>query len=88
LGQNVPNPFSGRTVIHYEIPHDVSASVRIYDLAGQLVRSLAEGDHEAGLYVVEWDGTDRTGVEVPPGIYFSRLSGGDLTLSRKMVVMR
>jgi hypothetical protein len=88
LGQNVPNPFSGRTVIHYEIPHDVHASVRIYDLAGQLVRSLAEGDHEAGLYVVEWDGTDRAGVEVPPGIYFNRLYGGGLTLSRKMVILR
>jgi hypothetical protein len=85
LSQNSPNPFHGQTVIRYAPGADASARVRIYDLQGVLVSELA--DHSsAGLRQVSWNGRDRNGRPVAPGVYFYRLGGSARTPFRKAVL--
>jgi hypothetical protein len=66
-----PNPFSASTKIVLEAPGAGSIEACIYDVAGGLVAPLAIG----GDRTLEWSGTDASGIEVPPGIYFLRLAG-------------
>jgi photosystem II stability/assembly factor-like uncharacterized protein len=100
LGQNTPNPFSGSTVIHYQLPEPARATLRIYDVAGRGVRTLTDVVQKAGYYSIAWDGGDEEGNKVGAGIYFYRLQAcselavgetgrtADFTEMRKMVVLR
>ena len=83
LLQNQPNPFHFRTTIHYQIPTTDYISLKIYDLTGRLVETLVDMSHNPGVYQVEWDGKDQTS-----GIYFYRLSTGNTTLTKKMILLR
>ncbi len=96
LFQNVPNPFSRETVIRYELASPAPVSLRIYDRAGQLVRTLVDGFEHAGFKSAVWDGKDDNGDPAASGIYFSRLAIGDSALSgaevftatKKLVILR
>jgi flagellar hook assembly protein FlgD len=63
-------------------------SLRIYDVAGRLVRMLAEGNRPAANYAEVWDGKDATGRTVASGIYFCRLDAGSFSQTRKMILLR
>ncbi|MRR09575.1 T9SS type A sorting domain-containing protein, partial [bacterium] len=76
LRQNHPNPFSGRTTISYQLPSAGHVSLKIYNIAGQLVRVLADGQRPAGLSTVSWDGRDDRGRTVSAGVYHYRLAHG------------
>jgi len=87
---NAPNPFTGSTIIGYsagsaELVHGVI--LRIYNLAGQCVRSLVNNPTSATNRLI-WDGRDDSGQPVPAGVYFSQLQVGRLSQSRRMVVVR
>jgi len=89
--RNQPNPFGATTRIVFAVPASAagsSVSVRIYDAAGRLVRTLTDGPREAGDHAVRWDGTDGSGRELPDGVYFARLTGRSLDASRKLVLLR
>jgi len=76
LGQNAPNPFDPQTQISYTIPGSASGapvSLRIYDVAGRLVRTLVDAIQPPGIHVLGWDGTDERGSRVSSGVYFYRL---------------
>lgn len=91
LSQNVPNPFNPSTTIAFELPEDGTArrvSIRVYDIRGALVRVLLEDDLTGGRRSVQWDGRDTKGREVPSGVYFYRLSHGDRSLVRKMILLK
>lgn len=60
----------------------------IYDARGQLVRVLAEGRWAAGRHEVRWEGVDRVGRRVAPGVYFYQLKMAEARLSRRMVLLR
>lgn len=60
LEQNYPNPFNPETRIRFTLPVDGDMRLQIYNSAGQMVRSLADGTHRAGIYDVTWDGKDTT----------------------------
>ena len=60
----------------------------VYDLLGQEVRILREGVHQAGYYVVRWDGRDRRGRSVGSGVYVVRMEAGDFTEAETMMLMR
>ena len=85
LGQNFPNPFRGTTMIEYEVPSLTSVDIRVYNVAGRMIRSLAIGEQGPGIQRVFWDGEDDTGVKVPAGIYFYRVRIGDKLGTRQMV---
>jgi hypothetical protein len=88
LYQNYPNPFNPVSVIRYDIPRDGYVLLIIYDLLGREVASLIDGYHLSGTYEVQWQGRDRTGRELPSGIYIARLAAPAYTQSIKMVLLR
>ena len=59
LSQNYPNPFNSETNISYQLPAESDVRLEIYNLAGQLVRTLVSDRQEAGSYTVRWDGEGR-----------------------------
>jgi hypothetical protein len=88
LGQNYPNPMTGCATIRYQLPKDIGVSLKVYNLAGQLVKTLVSGPEKAGYKGVAWDGRSERGKKVGAGVYFYRLLAGEFTATRKMVVVR
>ena len=88
LLQNHPNPSSSSSVISYQLPVSCTTSLRIYDPAGRVVRTLVDEHRQAGYYSVSWDGKNEAGREVSAGIYFYRLQAGDFTATKKTVLVR
>jgi|GEM_PF-1589695 len=88
LWQNHPNPFNPITEINYQIPSRCHVRLSIYNVAGQLVRNLMDRTQDTGCYTVHWEGLDSGGEEVASGIYFYRLTAGDLEITRKMVLLK
>ena len=90
LGQNYPNPFNPATHIQVSLPQRSPVSVRVYDTVGQLVRTLMEGEQEAGFYLLSWDGRNEAGAEVASGTYLYRLEARDARLdqTRTMTLLR
>jgi hypothetical protein len=87
--ENHPNPFNPITMIRYALPEASVTSLKVYDVAGRLVRTLFEGVKvPAGVYEVEWDGTDAGGSRVSSGVYFYRLTAGTESLTRKAVLLK
>ena len=70
---NVPNPFNPSTEIHFAMPQAGRAEIRVFDVAGRLVRSFDLGATEAGRHSLVWRGEDESGHRVVSGVYFSRL---------------
>ncbi len=87
LFQNSPNPFTQETVIRYQLAAAAPVSLKIFDRAGQLVRTLVDEVREAGLKSTVWDGRDDRGRSVPSGIYFSRLAVAEFTATKKLVLL-
>jgi hypothetical protein len=91
LAQNHPNPFNPTTTIQYSIPAGegtVAVSIRIYDVAGHLVRDLVNQSEGPGIHSAVWDGRDERGERVGSGVYFYRMRAGSFNSSRKMVVLK
>ncbi len=88
LEQNYPNPFNPETTIRFSITRDTHVSVAIYNVTGQLVRSLTDEYHRAGSYELRWDGRDRRGLPLASGIYFCQLRSGQSAALKKMVLIR
>ncbi len=69
-----PNPFNPTTTVSYAVGSLGHVTVRIYDLAGRVVRTLADGAHEAGEYEILWDGTTDASTRAASGVYFIRMT--------------
>ncbi len=84
-----PNPFTSETSIRYTVPTGGSAtSIRLYDIRGRLVRTLADRSSDGGEYEAEWDARDESGRRLPAGVYFCRVEIGEWSETRKMVLIR
>jgi hypothetical protein len=88
LEQNFPNPFETETQIRYALKHPVQVSLAVYDIQGRRVRTLLEGQQGRGIQSVTWDGLDESGMAVPTGVYFVRLTTPTYHQTKKMVVMK
>jgi flagellar hook assembly protein FlgD len=89
LDQNVPNPFNPTTTIRYEIKESGLVSLRIYNVAGQLVRTLVDGHRNAGqLYEATWNGLNDGGQPVASGVYFYKLVAKGYVQTKKMVLLK
>jgi len=84
---NYPNPFNPSTTISLALPEASNWSVRIFNIAGQLVKEYA-GEAEAGTVEVRWDGADSRGEAVASGIYFYKVDAGQYSATKKMVLMK
>lgn len=88
LGQNHPNPFNPNTNISFSLAETGETKLSIYNLKGQVVKSLCASVLEAGKHQVTWNGKDESGNSTASGIYFYRLETPAGTLSRKMVLSK
>jgi flagellar hook assembly protein FlgD len=76
------------TTIAYSIADRSRVELAIYNVRGQLVRTLVEEDQAPNVYRVRWDGRSNGGSEVAGGVYFYRLIAGDFEATKKMVLIR
>ena len=88
LFQNQPNPFNLKTCIKYSITIPAHIELKIYSVAGQLVKTLVDKKQEAGTHTVDWFGKDNKGKDVSSGIYFCRLKAMGYAEVKKCVVMK
>lgn len=88
LSQNRPNPFSSDTWINYSIPEQNNVSLKIYNINGELVRTLHNGDQPAGKYSIMWNGINDSGHPVDSGIYFYRILSGNFIETMKMFMLK
>lgn len=88
LEANVPNPFNPATTIQYQIAQDGRVTLRVYDVAGRLVRTLVDRAQAAGAYEARWNGTDEAGRPVASGVYFYRIQSDDFSQTRRMVLLK
>ncbi|MFH0931376.1 MAG: FlgD immunoglobulin-like domain containing protein, partial [Candidatus Zixiibacteriota bacterium] len=95
LSQNYPNPFNPSTTIPFQvygsqfIVHSpIHTTLKIYNIRGQLVRTLVDEEKLQGDYNVIWDGKDNSGKDVTSGIYFYQLKTDNATTTKKMVLLR
>ncbi len=90
---NYPNPFNPETWIPYHLAKDENVTLHIYAVNGTLVRTLALGHQPAGMYqsrsrAAYWDGRNEFGEPVASGVYFYRLTAGDFSATRKMLIRK
>ncbi|UCE27906.1 MAG: T9SS type A sorting domain-containing protein [Candidatus Coatesbacteria bacterium] len=88
LTQNYPNPFADTTTVQYGVPSGVYVRLKLYNVAGQLVKTFVDNYAEAGYHQVTWDGRDAAGTPLPSGVYFYRLEAGDFNAVKKLVICR
>ena len=90
---NYPNPVNQETWIPYQVAQDADVTISIYNVKGQLIRTLHLGNQNAGVYVrrdkaAYWDGRDNSGEKVSSGVYFVTLRAGDFVSTRKMLTLK
>jgi len=83
LLSNYPNPFNASTVISYELPVSSHVKLEIYNLFGQKVATLVDGEQQAGYRSVVWDAS-----EVSSGLYFYKLTAGDYSATKSMNLLK
>jgi cytoskeletal protein CcmA (bactofilin family) len=88
LSQNYPNPFNPSTTIAFALPHASEVTLSIFNIRGQLVRSLIAGNLAAGHHSVVWDARDEHGTALASGIYVYQLKAKDFVQSRRLVLMK
>ena len=93
LAQNYPNPFNPSTAIRYDIPVNSAVTIKIFNVLGQEIVTLVNGNVAAGTHELEWSGKDNSGRSVASGIYFYRINakaiigGEEYSSVRKMVLL-
>ena len=88
LAGNYPNPFNPSTVIEYSLARDCHATLYIYNVNGQLIRTLFNNYQKKGNYKVIWDGKTNGGKDLASGVYFYRLKTDYFEKSKKLILMR
>ena len=83
LDQNYPNPFNPSTTVRYELPKDSRVSLRVFNILGQEVATLVNGEQKAGYKSIEWNAGS-----VASGVYFYRLEAGDFSASKKLLLLK
>lgn len=83
LSQNFPNPFNPSTTIRFSLPTETRLKINIYNMLGQLVETLAEGNFEAGYHKVTFNAST-----LPSGAYIYRIESSEFTQVRKMILIK
>ena len=86
--QNFPNPFNPETTIKYNVAEGGNVSLRIYNVVGQVVRTLVAEQQSAGRYTVRWSGNDDRGVSVSSGIYFYQITAEGFADVKKLMLLK
>ncbi len=88
LQQNYPNPFNPSTTFRYALAEPGQVSLMIYNMLGQLVRTVIDEHHAEGYYEIIWDGRNEAGATASSGIYTYRMTAGNRIVTKKMILMK
>jgi hypothetical protein len=88
LFPSYPNPFNAETTIEYSLPARAQVQLKIYNVRGQMVRVLVDGEESAGIKRVLWDGKDEYGSYVGSGTYFMRLEAGGRFFTHRLTLQK
>ena len=88
LFQNYPNPFNPSTSIRFDLSQTSQIEINIFNAAGQKIRSLVNGNYNAGQHEIEWDGRNDAGLKVTSGLYFYQLMSDNYTKVMKMIMAK
>ena len=86
LGQPRPNPAKAALRLKYALPRQTQVSVKLFDIAGTLVKTLATGEQAPGYYDLTWDCKDNAGRTVARGVYFCTMEAENQRFSRKVIL--
>jgi flagellar hook assembly protein FlgD len=88
LYSNYPNPFNPKTYIRFSIKEDGPVAVKVFNINGQLVRTLHDDNLSAGIYEMVWDGSGNDGTTVANGVYFYTVEANGFQATKKMTVLK
>jgi hypothetical protein len=88
LHGNFPNPFNPETTIRFTLENASNVALEIYNLKGQLVKTLLNGPSQSGSHSVVWNGRDSAGHAVSSGMYYCRVTTGNYTGTKKMIMIK
>ncbi|RMF59074.1 MAG: T9SS C-terminal target domain-containing protein [Calditrichaeota bacterium] len=89
LMQNYPNPFNPGTTIAFYLPAPSEVTLTVYDITGQKVRTLFQGQASPGEHQIYWDGKNEAGETVSSGVYVYQLNANQTFQAvRKMILMK
>ena len=88
LNSNYPNPFNPYTTIDYSIPNETIVKINIFNINGQLVRTLVDKMQAAGKYQIIWDSKNNNGQDLPSGMYTYQIKAGAFSKTNKMVLIK
>ena len=89
LADNYPNPFNPETTLKYQLPESADVTLEIYNMLGQVVRTLVNENQSAGRYTLQWDGKSDNRHSLSSGIYFYRIqAGGEFQSVKKMLLVK
>jgi hypothetical protein len=85
---NHPNPFNNITLIKFSLSQQSKIKMHIYNINGQLIRTLIDASYAGGIHQIMWDGKDESGKIVASGAYIYQLTSANQQLSRKLVLSK
>ena len=88
LYQNYPNPFNPNTVISYQLPVSSNVTLKVYDILGNEVTTLVNGEKQPGVYEVEFNSHSGEVRNLTSGVYFYQLKAGSFSSIKKMVLLK
>ncbi len=90
LSDAVPNPFNPITKINFTLPEPADINLSIYDMMGRKITTVVSGERRAGKHIIQWEGTDRTGNEMPTGVYFYRITNVETgeSITKSMILLK
>lgn len=88
LYQNFPNPFNPSTTIKFNLPSESPINLKIFDIKGELIKTITAEVKTTGESEISWDGTNDKGIKQPSGVYVYQLITTSNTEARKMILLR
>lgn len=88
LGKNYPNPFNPETNISFSVKEESYVSLKVYNMRGQLVKTLISKNLQEGVHFTFWNGKDNSNKTVSSGIYFYKMDSKNYSSTRKMILMK
>ena len=88
LNRNYPNPFNPETKLNFSLAEPGIVKIDVYNLQGQLLKTLTNAYYPSGHYTVVWDGSDSSNKQVGSGIYFYRMKAKDYIETRRMSLIK
>ena len=88
LNGNIPNPFNPTTAISFSLETAGHVVLEIFNVKGEKIRTLVDGNFQVASHSVIWNGKDDLGRTAASGIYFYKMRSGSFTSTKKMILMK